>query len=139
MLYWKRFNSCEPILKILEKISSEKVWDCKTMDQAYGLTKNLTESAFLVALRVCAYTLGFTKPLSAMLQGTSMHVIDGYKHIELVKEQLKTLRKNCDKTFIDESCQILAATAEIDLIPLRRCGRQRGTMSQVQVLRNIIN
>ena len=62
-----------------------------------------------------------------MLQGTSMDVIDGYKHIELVKEQLKTLHKNCDKTFIDEvwrSCQILAATAEIDLIPPRRCGRQ---------------
>ena len=97
------------------------------MDQAYVLTKNLTESTFLVALRVCAYTLGFTKPLSAMLQVTSMDVIDGYKHIELVKEQLKTLRKNCDKTFIDEvwrSCQILAATAEIDLIPPRRCGRQ---------------
>ena len=117
----------KPILKTLEKISSEKGWDRKTMDQAYVLTKNLTESTFLVALRVCAYTLGFTKPLSAMLQGTSMDVIDGYKHIELVKEQLKTLRKNCDKTFFDEvwrSCQILAATAEIDLIPPRRCGRQ---------------
>ena len=114
----------EPILKTLEKISSEKRWDCKTMDQAHGLTKNLTKSTFLVALRVCAYTLGFKKPLSAMLQGTCMDVIDGYKHI--VKEQLKTLCKNCDKTFIDEvwrSCQILVATAEIDLIPPRRCGR----------------
>ena len=42
----------EPILKTLEKISSEKGWDRKTMDQAHVLTKNLTESTFLVALRV---------------------------------------------------------------------------------------
>ena len=88
-------------LKHWRKFQVKKDWIIKKMDQAYGLTKNLTESTFLVALRVCAYTLGFTKPLSAMLQGTSMDVIDGYKHIELVKEQLKILCKNCDKT-IDE-------------------------------------
>ena len=46
----------EPFLKTLEKISSDKGWDRKTMDQAYVLTKNLTESTFLVALRVCAHT-----------------------------------------------------------------------------------
>ena len=60
-------QSSQPILKTLEKISSKKGWDHKAMDQAYGLIKNLTEPTFLVALRVCAYTLGFTKPLSTML------------------------------------------------------------------------
>ena len=117
----------EPILRTLEKITSDWGWGCKTVDTAYSLLKNITDSTFLVALSVCAYTLGFTKPLSTMLQGTSMDVIDAYKNIKLVKGHLNTLRKNCDKVFSDDvwnMCQTLARTAEIDIVPPRRCGRQ---------------
>ena len=81
----------EPILQTLETITSEKGWDRKTVDSAYGLLKNITESTFLVALNICSYTLGFTKQLSSMLQGTAMDVIEAYHQIELVKTQLNSL------------------------------------------------
>ena len=50
----------EPILQTFETIISDKGWDCKTVDSANGLLKNITESTFLVALHVCSYTLSFT-------------------------------------------------------------------------------
>ena len=81
----------EPILQTLETITLEKGWDCKTIDLANGLLKNITESTFLVALNVCSYTLDFTKQLSSMLQGTAMDVIEAYKQIKLVKTKLNSL------------------------------------------------
>ena len=66
--------NCVTELGLFFKYSPKRVRVLKAMDQAHVLTKNLTESTFLVTLRVCAYTLGFTKPLSAMLQGTSMNL-----------------------------------------------------------------
>ena len=78
----------EPILQTFETIISDKGWDCKTVDSANGLLKNITESTFLVALYVCSYTIGFTKQLSLMLQGTTTDVIEAYKQIELARTQL---------------------------------------------------
>ena len=85
----------DPILKTLEKITTEKGWNRKTIDSAHGLLRNITDSAFIAAFSVCSYTLGFTKPLSTMLQGTSMDAIAAYKHIELLKHSTK--KWNCGK------------------------------------------
>ena len=109
----------EPILQTLDTITSEKGWDHKTVDLANGLLKNITESTFLVALNVCSYTLGFTKQLSSMLQGTAMDVIEAYKQIELVKTQLNSLRGNCDEVFISDiwpKVKELAHIADIELV-----------------------
>ena len=117
----------EPILQTLETITSEKGWDRKTVDSANGLLKNITESTFLVALNVCSYTLGFTKQLSSMLQGTAMDVIEAYHQIKLVKTQLNSLQGNCDEVFICEvwpKVKELAHIADIELSTPRQCGRQ---------------
>ena len=117
----------DPILKTLEKITTEKGWDHKTIDSAHGLLRNITDSAFIVAVSVCSYTLGFTKPLSTMLQGTSMDVIAAYKYIELVKDHLNMLRRDCEKVFAEEvwnNCKTLAAISGTELSRPRICGRQ---------------
>ena len=117
----------EPILQTLETITLEKGWDRKTIDLAHGLLKNITEPTFLVALNVCSYTLGFTKQLSLMLQGTAMDVIEAYKEIKLVKTKLNSLRGNCDEVF---NCEVwpkveeLAHIADIELSTPHQCGRQ---------------
>ena len=81
----------EPLLQTLETITLHKGWERKSVDVANGLLKNIADSTFLVALNVCSYTLGFTKQLSVMLQGTTMDVIEAYKQIQLVKRQLNSL------------------------------------------------
>ena len=117
----------EPILQTLETITLEKGWDRKTIDLANGLLKNIMESTFLVALNVCSYTLGFTKQLSSMLQGTAMDVIEAYKQIKLVKTKLNSLRGNWDEVF---NCEVwpkveeLAHIVDIELSTPRQCGRQ---------------
>ena len=57
----------------------------------------ITDPTFIVALNVCSYTLGFTKPLSVMLQATSADIIKAYNNINLVQTQLQVLRKDCDQ------------------------------------------
>ena len=42
---------------------------------AYSLIKSITDPRFIVALNACSYTLGFTEPLSVMLQATSADII----------------------------------------------------------------
>ena len=69
-------------------------------------------------MSVCSYTLGFTKPLSTMLQGTSMDVIAAYKNIELVKDHLNVLCRDCDRIFAEDvwnNCQTLAAISGTEL------------------------
>ena len=80
-----------------------------------------------MALNVCSYTLGFTKQLSSMLQGTAMDVIEAYKQIELVKTQLNSLQGNCDEVFISDiwpKVKELAHIADIELSTPRQCRRQ---------------
>ena len=109
----------------LQKIATEKGWDCKT-NSAYSLTKSITDPTFIVALNVCSYTLGFTKPLSVMLQATSADIIKAYNNINLVQTQLQVLRKDCDQVF-DESiwknATHMATIAETELIAQRICQR----------------
>ena len=75
----------ESLLKTLEKITTKRGWDNKATDSAHNLMKSLTDPTFLVALNMCSYVLGFTKPLSIMLQATAMDVITVYQNIRLVK------------------------------------------------------
>ena len=45
----------EPLLEKFEKITTEQGWDCKTIDAAYDLIQNITDSTFLVVLTVHTY------------------------------------------------------------------------------------
>ena len=86
----------------------------------------ITDPTFIVALNVGSYTLGFTKPLSVMLQATSADIIKAYNNINLVQTQLQVLRKDCDQVF-DESiwknATHMATIAETELIAPRICQR----------------
>ena len=94
--------------------------------QHYSLIKSITDPTFIVALNVCSYTVGFTKPLSVMLQATSADIIKAYNNINLVQTQLQVLRKDCDQVF-DESiwknATHMATIAETELIAPRICQR----------------
>ena len=117
----------EPILQTFETTISDKGWDLKTVDSANGLLKNITESTFLVALHVCSYTLGFTKQLHLMLQGTTTDVIETCKQIELARKQLNSLQGKCDEVFNTEvwpKMNALAHIADIEVTTPYRCGRQ---------------
>ena len=57
----------EPLLTTLQKILTEKEWDCKTEKSPYNLIKSITDPTFIVTLDFCLYTLGFRKPLILML------------------------------------------------------------------------
>ena len=46
----------EPLLTTLQKIATEKGWDCKTANSAYSLIKSITDPTFSVALNVCSYS-----------------------------------------------------------------------------------
>ena len=85
------YDLYDPLPKTLHKINTEHGWDSKTADAAYSLRKSITDPTFIVALNVCSYSLGFTKPLSVMLQVTSMDIIKAYTSINLIQSQLKTL------------------------------------------------
>ena len=101
--------------------------DCKSINAAHGFMINITDSTYLVALNVCANTLGFTKPLSVMLQGTSIDVIAAYSNTEVICRQLKTLRTDCVKVFADDfliKSKEMAKIAGIELCTLRVCPRQ---------------
>ena len=87
----------EPLLQTLETITLEKGWECKTVNLANGVLRNITDSTFLVALNVCSYTLGFTKQLSSMLKDTAMDVIEAYEQIQLVKHSSIHLEKTAMK------------------------------------------
>ena len=94
--------SYEPLLKALEKLTTERGLDNKATNSARSLMKSLTDPTFPVALNLCSYVLGFTKPLSILLQATAMDVITAYQNIRLVNEQLKTTRDNTDKVFEED-------------------------------------
>ena len=81
----------DPLLKILHKINTEHGWDNKTADAAYSLMKSITDPTFILAFNVCLYSLGFTKPLSVMLQATSVDIIKAYTNINLIQSPLETL------------------------------------------------
>ena len=77
-------------LETLHKINTEHGLDNKTADAAYGPMKSITDPTFIVALNVCSYSLGFTKPLSVMLQATSMDIMKAYTSMNLINSKLKT-------------------------------------------------
>ena len=65
----------------------------------------MTDTKFIVGLNVYSYTVGFTKPLSVMLQATSADIIKAYNNIKLVQTQLQVLTMDCDKVFHESICK----------------------------------
>ena len=116
----------EPLTECLEAITTESGWDAKARVEAGGLLSQITSSSFLCAFQSAVYIFGFTKTLSVLLQGSSMDVITAYEKVDLVLNEMRTIRANADEEFkrVFEAARNMAEkTGHAIEIP-RRCKRQ---------------
>ena len=92
----------EALLLCLETIAQDKSgkkWDGKSKTEAQGLFHKITSPVFIAAFYTAKHFFGFTERLSRSLQGLTLDVIEAYKHVNVVKEQLKGMRKNAKTAF----------------------------------------
>ena len=77
----------------LEAIGSlEPGWDSKSVTEAYGLLKHITDSQFIACLQTVWHFFGYTKGLSTKLQGSALDVVEEYGMVELLKTVLSNSR-----------------------------------------------
>jgi len=82
---------------------------------------------FIVAFYTAKHLFGFTVGLSRWLQGSTLDVIEAYKHVNVLKEQLKGMRKNDKAAFassVYEKIKKMAKKANVKVSIPRTCGRQ---------------
>lgn len=106
--------------------NTENIWDGKNTTEANGLKYNLS-SAFIAAFQVNLHIFRYTKPLSVLLQGSTMDLLSAYEDIKTVKTIIADLRKKPEKEFrpIFAKMMKIATAAGIEELSVpRRCGRQ---------------
>ena len=74
-------------------------FDGKTVGEANGLLHALSSDSFLVALRCNLYMSGYLKPLSVLLQGSHLDILEANKEITGVLELLRDNREKCEEKF----------------------------------------
>ena len=92
----------EALLLCLETIAqdkSRKKWDGKSKTEAQRLFQQIKNPVFIAAFYTAKHLFGFTVGLSLSLQGSTLDVIEAYKHVNVVKEQLKGMCKNSKTAF----------------------------------------
>ena len=89
------------LLHCFEEISNNESndWDVKSISEAYGPLKRITDSTFIIAFQSVLYFFGFTKGLSEKLQGSPLDIVEGYNMIAHKRSLLFSLRKNVDEEF----------------------------------------
>lgn len=119
-----------PLLTCFDEIANntEGIWDGKTITEAQGLLHSISTPAFIAAFKVNLHMFGYTKPLSCLLQGSTIDVISAYQEIYTVKTILKGIRADPTKEFqsIFRSALVMAKVAgSASEMPVpRTCGRQ---------------
>ena len=107
--------------------SLEPGWDSKSVTEAYGLLKCITDSQFIVCLQTVLHFFGYTKGLSTKLQGSALDVVEGYGTVELLKTVLSNSTHDeaeYDRVFAKMTNMIeLTGSSGVLEIP-RRCGRE---------------
>jgi hypothetical protein len=74
-------------------------FDSKSVTDASGLLHALTSDSFIVSLHSNAFTSGYLKGLSVLLQGSHLDVIEAYCSISSTAELLQEKREMADETF----------------------------------------
>ena len=77
---------------------------------------------FIAAFYTAKHLFGFRVGLSRSLQGSTLDVIEAYRHINVVKDQLADIRK--DAKTVHEKIQKMAKKADVKITILRTCGIQ---------------
>ena len=80
---------------------------------------------FIAAFYTAKHLFGFRVGLSRSLQGSTLDVIEAYRHINVVKDQLADIRKDAKTVHsVHEKIQKMAKKADVKITILRTCGIQ---------------
>ena len=84
---------------------------------------------FIAGFYTAKHLFGFRVGLSRSLQGSTLDVIEAYRHINVVKDQLADIRvrKDAKTVFahsVHEKIQKMAKKADVKITILRTCGIQ---------------
>ena len=104
-------------------------FDGKTVGEANGLLHALSSDSFLVALRSNLYMSGYLKPLSVLLQGSHLDILEANKEISRVIQLLEENREKSEEKFHP----IFQATCNMTLLhgrPTPEIPRQAGRQTQ---------
>ena len=90
------------------------------------LFHQIKNPVFIAAFYTAKHLFGFRVGLSRSLQGSTLDVIEAYRHINVVKDQLADIRKDAKTVFahsVHEKIQKMKADVKITF--LRTCGIQK--------------
>ena len=82
---------------------------------------------FIAAFYTAKLLFGFRVGLSRLLQGSTLDVIEAYRHINGVKDQLADIREDAKTVFVHsvhEKIQKMAKKADVKITILCTCGIQ---------------
>ena len=111
----------EPLLLCLRTISENRnrKWYSKSKTEAQGLYHQIKRPEFICAFQTALYLFGYTKGMSRSLQGSTLNVVEAYRQIAIVRDQLKHARKNAKAVF--SSLFDKAKEMERKLVKKRAC------------------
>ena len=66
-------------------VNNKHTWVGKTIVEANGFLSNIMSPSFIAAFKVNLHVFGYTKPLSILLQGSTMDILTAYQEIKTVK------------------------------------------------------
>ena len=124
---WIEQHTCNTALCMcLDDITgnSDGKWDGKAVTEAQGLRHSISTPGFISAFKVNLHVFGFTKPLSILLQGSTMDIITVYDEIHVVKKILQELRKDPVKELFRSMLAMAEVSGSEGMSIPRRCGRQ---------------
>ena len=87
------------------------------------LFHQIKNPVFIAGFYTAKYLFGFRVGLSCSLQGSTLDVIEAYRHINVVKDQLADIRKDA-KTVFAHSVHEKIQKADVKITILRTCGIQ---------------
>ena len=109
----------------LRQKQMEMGWKSKT--EAQALFHQIKSPVFIAAFYTAKHLSGFTVGLSRSLQGSTLDVTEAYKRVNVVKDQLKGMRKNAKTAFASslyEKIKKMAKKANVKVSIPRTCCRQ---------------
>ena len=91
------------------------------------LFHQIKNPVFIADFYTAKHLFGFRVGLSRSLQGSTLDVIEAYRHINVVKDQLADIRKDAKTVIahsVHEKIQKMAKKADVKITILRTCGIQ---------------
>ena len=87
------------------------------------LFHQIKNPVFIAGFYTAKHLFGFRVGLSRSLQGSTLDVIEAYRHINVVKDQLADIRKVFAHS-VHEKIQKMAKKADVKITILGTCGIQ---------------